>query len=646
MESLEGRTLLNASILPISNVTVPQTVGLEVPVMAGAGAPANQVFTVTTSNNNITATVAQGKFLTINVTHASSGAGDPAFSGALVFQLFEDLTPLTASKIEQLVQNGFYTNNSFFRVANMFPGANDYIVQGGSPNNMGGGTIGLPGFPFQDEFAQQLVYTGMGQLAMANAFSFPGGWDTNSSQFFITTGQPRSLDMQNPIFGQLVSGFNILTDMTKVATTLSPVDNAQSLPKSPITITTATLSNTNPNGVIHINAKGATQPAVTNVTVTATDPVTHTTASRTFQVSVVPNNDPMGNPINQRAFVAPVANTNPMILPNTTYTLQLQAGDAEPTDTLTYMVQGGVSTSSGTAAFTAVQNATATVSATGLVTVTPSAGFVGDIPLVAGVRDQIDRSGTGNVNAPQNFDMHKIRLHVTRQTAGVRVINTANNNELVVTPPPRTDGKSNSIVIDEQNGNLLVGLNGVVDPLQPAASGINRIVVYGGTANDQILVTQAVDPTIPVTLDGGHGGLNIINAGNGVTREHGWFGFNILQGGAANDFLIGQRGHVHFVKSAGTDLLYAGVIPTLRKRSTHHIKVRIHHFSPTSGTLYAFVGNKLVPLRIAEQLANRTTTTSTTSSVSAAAAAAAHDAAVRAAIAAQNKAKPKTSSGH
>ena len=73
--------------------------------------------------------------------------------------------------------------------------------------------MGQPGFPFADEFNQQLAFTGTGQLAMANA-----GDDTNQSQFFVTTGSPRSLDFQHTIFGQLVSGQDIIAQMTRVAT--------------------------------------------------------------------------------------------------------------------------------------------------------------------------------------------------------------------------------------------------------------------------------------------------------------------------------------------------------------------------------------------------------------------------------------------
>ncbi len=76
-DPLEGRTLLAASLAPIPNITVPAALGFQVP-LDGSGTISNsQTFTVTSSNPDIKATVAQGDYLTLNITHASSGPTDP-----------------------------------------------------------------------------------------------------------------------------------------------------------------------------------------------------------------------------------------------------------------------------------------------------------------------------------------------------------------------------------------------------------------------------------------------------------------------------------------------------------------------------------------------------------------------------------------
>ncbi len=698
VEALEGRALM-ATLAPIANVSVPANLGYQVPLNGGAGA--NQTFSVTSSNPAVQASVAQGQFLTINVTHTSSGASDPAFTGSMTFQLFEDLTPITAAHIEELVQQGFYTSptsgspslpdKNFHRVASGFPGANDFIVQGGSQSGNGSGSLNQPGFPFQDEYNQQLVYDGTGQLAMANA-----GNDTNDSQFYITTGMPRFLDFNKTIFGQLVSGFDILTDMTQVAR-----GSDGTTPVNPILMNSTTLSTTNPNGVIHLSAVGTSAGQTANITVTATDPSGATT-SQTFQAAVVANNDTSGQPITERPFLGTVQNQ--VVGAGQTDVFALPTVIPTPGDQVTYMVGGGVSTDATNPTFTSVSNATASVDANGVVTVTPNSGFTGVINLLVGVRDQVNRSGTGtgqtieNIN---NYDTQAITLTVTNgavvnlapiavsgtataqanqpttvqlqgnnanpqsgqtltytllsqpqhgtisnfnaatgtftytpnpnylgtdslnfsvtdvgaptpnlsstpatetitvngaNTGAVRMIGTV----LVVTPVPKAPGDKtkNVISVDQVNGNLQVTVNGQVDATAPAASGVDRIVVYGSKNGDNISVSSAV--TIPTTLDGGHGhGENVLQAGGGTTREHGWFGTNTLQGGVNHDVLIGRQGRVKFIKSAGNDLLYAGTanFGTRRHSLIFPAKQFDAHPNPPSGTYYRFVGKKLVAIK-------------------------------------------------
>jgi peptidyl-prolyl cis-trans isomerase-like 1 len=665
-----------ATIGALPSISIPQFLGYQVPVTGGTDP---QTYSVTSDNPSIPATVAQGKFMTINVTHASSGPTDPAFSGPLVFQLFDDLTPKTTQKIETLIAQGFYTGKNFHRIANNFPGPNDFIVQGGSVNGDGTGDVNQPGFPFADEFNTQLAFTGTGQLAMANS-----GPNTNSSQFFATTGSPRFLDFKHTIFAQLVSGSQILTAMTKVALN-------GTTPLSPILMSSVTLSNTNPNGVIHVNATQATAGQVANITVTANDSVNHTTTSQTFQVNVT--QDIVNGAVNiPRPFINPIPNQVVGVV-QTTPTIQGQTAifqapgvDANPTDVLTYVVAGGVN-SAGTG-FTPLLNATATTTASGQITVVPNPGFTGVINMLVGVRDNTDRSNTGDVNNIANWDYTPVTLTVantapvnlapiaTPGTAAVvantpttiQLAGTTSNpqsttqtltfnllgqpahgtisgfnaqtgtltytpnssfqgtdsfpfsvtdtgapgpsltsgpatetltvgggstgavrligNVLVVTPLPRTDSVPNSINVTQTNGVVQVNVNGVIDNIQPTESSLFKIVVYGSKASDNISI--APDVTVPTTLDGGHGGTNVLQAGGAPTREHGWFGTNTMIGSPLNDSLYGRIGHVRFVKSGGTDIMFTG---NAQRRATLH-----REGLPPRGTYYRFVGNRLVPI--------------------------------------------------
>ena len=111
--------------------------------------------------------------------------------------------PTPSSTYQQFTNDGYYTNTGKFitRVATGFPGATNYVIQGGAPNSNGTGNSGQPNTPFANENVQQLAFTGTDQLAMANA----GGTNSNDTQFFITTGSPNSeLGYNYTIFGQMV----------------------------------------------------------------------------------------------------------------------------------------------------------------------------------------------------------------------------------------------------------------------------------------------------------------------------------------------------------------------------------------------------------------------------------------------------------
>ncbi len=736
VEPLEGRALL-ASLAPIPSVTVEATAGYQVPLNGAVGGNTDpQTYTVSTNNptGGVAATIASGEFWTIGVSHASSGAGDPAFSGTLTFQLYQDLTPNSVAQIESLI-NGtvpfgdlttaaqaaiypggagstgvdYYTatngGNTFGRVQGGFPDVNSYVLQGGALDPPIGGQVFAT--PFANETSPQLVFNGTGQLALANS----GGTDSQDSQFFVTTGSPRSLDGSFTIFGQLVAGANILAEMTQVTGT--PIQqNGQNAglgnqPTSPITITSSTLSTTNPNGVIHINAASATANTLTDVTVTATDTVNNTQTSQTFPVITIPSatgNEPTSTAPMLTPVTTPVAtpagtpvsfqlsSTNPSnatlsyiadggltagttttgptfnttvsngtatvsatglvtVTPNPGYTgpinvlvgvtdgvdragstltasspanyslqtvtvnvgtfsaaptinpvttpinasvsqtVQIQLSATNPSGgPLSYLATGSLDTSTNT--FTAPSNATVAVDGNGLVSVIPDPGTTGPIDLLVGVRDQTDRSGTGNINAPSNFSTENIVINVGPQasTGAVRFIqdsSTSDTGNLVITPLPQTaKNASNTIDITQNStGDAEVIVNGVTDLNQPALNDVESIIVYGSKANDRISVDPAL--TVPVSLSGGTGGKNVLIAGGGPTSELGWYGTNVEKQGESNNYLFGKAGSVTFVKGSGTnDVTFAG---TPGKRQGHS---RIRHLPAIpSGTFYTFSGD-------------------------------------------------------
>jgi cyclophilin family peptidyl-prolyl cis-trans isomerase len=441
LDPLEGRALMAATLAPIANVTAPAGIGYQVP-LDGTGGGASQTYTVASSNSAIKATVAQGQFMTLNVTHTSSGANDPAFTGTLVFQLFDDLVPQATSKIEQLVSSGFYTNthnnaSSIFRVASGFPDSTGFIAQGGAVSVTNGeGTDsppapgqpgGLPatGFPFQNQFNQSLAFTNPGQLAMANAGFTAASintadYFTNSSQFFVTNEAPRFLDSTYTIFGQLVSGFDTLAKINAVPTTTNG-SGEKSLPQGAITITSASLSTTSPDGVVHIDATGATAGETSNVVVTAFDPSTNTTTSQSFTVTVGPTNPNPGPTQKPFLNVYPDINTPIQTSAGQPAVFQVQGiSPGFPTDPLTYAVFGPntANTAGSAPVLGTIQNGTASVNANGVVTVTPNPGFTGNITVMVGVRDQTGRSSS-TLDTPSNFDIKQFTVQVNPSTTPV-----------------------------------------------------------------------------------------------------------------------------------------------------------------------------------------------------------------------------------
>jgi len=120
--------------------------------------------------------------------------------GDITIQLFADRTPYTVNSFIFLVQNGWYDNITFHRVVP------EIYAQTGDPSGTG---KGIPGYYVITEILPEIKFDKPGMVAMVNS-----GPDTSGSQFFITYAPTPQFDGQYTIFGEVLSGMDVLRSLT------------------------------------------------------------------------------------------------------------------------------------------------------------------------------------------------------------------------------------------------------------------------------------------------------------------------------------------------------------------------------------------------------------------------------------------------
>jgi peptidyl-prolyl cis-trans isomerase A (cyclophilin A) len=139
--------------------------------------------------------------------------------GDIEIRLFADHAPKTVRNFVELAEgtrewthpetgvkstDKLYDGTIFHRV---IPG---FMIQGGDPLASGRGG---PGYQFADEFHPDLSFDRPYLLAMANA-----GPNTNGSQFFVTVAPTAWLNRKHTIFGEVISGSEVVDAIAAVPT--------------------------------------------------------------------------------------------------------------------------------------------------------------------------------------------------------------------------------------------------------------------------------------------------------------------------------------------------------------------------------------------------------------------------------------------
>ncbi|MFC1510358.1 peptidylprolyl isomerase [Candidatus Omnitrophota bacterium] len=127
--------------------------------------------------------------------------------GDIEIKLFTDIAPKACENMITHIKNGYYDGLIFHRVIKNF------MLQGGDPTGTGRGGESIWGKPFEDEVRKDVSFDRKGILAMAN--SGPG---TNGSQFFITTAATPWLTMNHTIFGEVISGYDVVEKIENTQT--------------------------------------------------------------------------------------------------------------------------------------------------------------------------------------------------------------------------------------------------------------------------------------------------------------------------------------------------------------------------------------------------------------------------------------------
>lgn len=174
-------------------------------------------------------------FADFTVTHGGSPIG------TFRVQLFHEQAPRAVANFVglasgqrpwlNLATNRLETNTPFYDGLTFHRLIHHFMIQGGDPQGNGSGG---PGYVFQDQFDPALRHDSPYLLSMANS-----GFNTNGSQFFITLASATHLDDKHTIFGEVISGRDVIDEF--MDPDLYPTD-ANDRPLDAVVMQSVTLS--------------------------------------------------------------------------------------------------------------------------------------------------------------------------------------------------------------------------------------------------------------------------------------------------------------------------------------------------------------------------------------------------------------------
>lgn len=181
--------------------------------------------------------------------------------GTMKFKLY-DKTPKHRDNFLQLAASGFYEGHKFHRVIE------DFMIQGGDPNSKDNDPrddgLGGPGYKIPAEFVPRLIHKRGALAAAREGDGINPKMESSGSQFYIVDGKkydlndpllskfsiPKEdrmiyhaiggtpmLDRSYTVFGEILSGFDVLESIAGTETKAHPLDPTSiSVPVKPISI--------------------------------------------------------------------------------------------------------------------------------------------------------------------------------------------------------------------------------------------------------------------------------------------------------------------------------------------------------------------------------------------------------------------------
>jgi len=363
--------------------------------------------------------------------------------GQMKFELFDHLVPEVTNRFVELIEAGEY-NKTASRTVTFHRVIDGFMIQGGQ--------FSPAPAAFDDQFHLDAQHTGKGLLSLAKTSAD----DSGTSQFFITDAETRHLDFNHPVFGRLIEGEAVRDAITNVQT------GSGDAPLTPVVINSITVNeNETEDAVLMLKAAEGASGSAT-VTIRATDSQGNFVEEViTVTVSADTKNTP--------AFLAPLTPVRTNVGQQVQF--QLQGVDAE-NNALTY-----------SAAKTGSVDYTVSVDAvTGIVTVTPPAGFVGRLPVNVAVSDPLGRTMSGATVVADGVDRQTIFVDVAPLPP--TLVNLADASD---TGTSTTDNITNATTMDFQVTGVTAG---AVVKLYRGNTVIGQATVAAGQTSVTVQTTQ------------------------------------------------------------------------------------------------------------------------------------------------------------